>query len=307
MFPIIAERDLGDLGEIAAGDENIARRIGAELMEINTLKKMLFIGGTFRAWVARVIEALAVGRPGEAAAAGRILNARNDLAHIPAGRNVEDMQCPVLSTTEPSRRHNRQIATSSPARGRDVGEGGDGTGEGGPDLVVVVAHTDRSEDERRWRTPPDRSVLSGHDHILDLQYDGRGALAESMTEGYYVTAVDLTVDVEEKDGKRTVSWWPEFRVIDTQGVSPDPETQAAVDKFNAELSKELDVVIGTSSTALDSRKASVRTMETAMGDLIADASRDSVGADIAIINGGGIRGNREYPAGSQAHPQGYFR
>jgi len=169
----------------------------------------------------------------------------------------------------------------------------------GADLVVVVAHTDRSEDETMMGSHAVDLVLSGHDHILDVQYDGRSALAESMTEAYYVTAVDLTIDVEEKDGKRTVTWWPEFRVIDTQGVTPDPETQMAVDKFNAELSKELDVVIGTSSTALDSRKASVRTMETAIGDLIADASRDAVGADIAITNGGGIRGNKEYPAGTK--------
>jgi 2',3'-cyclic-nucleotide 2'-phosphodiesterase (5'-nucleotidase family) len=82
-------------------------------------------------------------------------------------------------------------------------------------------------------------------------------------------------------------------------VTPDAETQAMVDKYNGELSKELDVVVGTTSTALDSRKASVRTQETAIGNLIADASRDSVKADVAITNGGGIRGNKEYPAGTQ--------
>ena len=35
-----------------------------------------------------------------------------------------------------------------------------------------------------------------------------------------------------------------------------------------------------------------------MGDLIADAIRASTGADVAITNGGGIRANKLYPAGS---------
>ena len=168
----------------------------------------------------------------------------------------------------------------------------------GADLVVAVAHTDRSQDLAMLDSHAFDVILSGHDHNLDIQYDGRSALAESMTEAAYVTAVDLAVDVEVKDGKRSVTWWPDFRVIDSAGVTPDAETQAAVNNYNALLSKELDVVIGTSSTALDSRKASVRSGETTIGDLIADASRDAVAADIAITNGGGIRGNKQYPAGS---------
>jgi 2',3'-cyclic-nucleotide 2'-phosphodiesterase (5'-nucleotidase family) len=41
----------------------------------------------------------------------------------------------------------------------------------------------------------------------------------------------------------------------------------------------------------------VRTAETAMGNLIADAMHKAVGADVAITNGGGIRGDKQYTAG----------
>jgi 5'-nucleotidase/UDP-sugar diphosphatase len=34
-----------------------------------------------------------------------------------------------------------------------------------------------------------------------------------------------------------------------------------------------------------------------MGNLVADALREAVKADVAITNGGGLRGNKEYPAG----------
>jgi 2',3'-cyclic-nucleotide 2'-phosphodiesterase (5'-nucleotidase family) len=43
----------------------------------------------------------------------------------------------------------------------------------------------------------------------------------------------------------------------------------------------------------------VRSQEAAIGNLIADAMRESVGADIAVTNGGGIRADREYAAGTK--------
>ncbi len=60
----------------------------------------------------------------------------------------------------------------------------------------------------------------------------------------------------------------------------------------------MNVTIGTTAEPLDSRKATLRTQEAAIGNVVADALREAVKADIAIVNGGGIRGNKEYPAGS---------
>lgn len=168
----------------------------------------------------------------------------------------------------------------------------------GAELVVGVVQTDRVQDQHLIDSHAFDVLLSGDDHTFAASYDGRTAFAESMTEAIYITAVDVAIDVQEKDGKRTIGWFPNFRVIDSATVTPDAESQKLVDRFNGELSSQLDVVIGKTSTALDSRKASVRSQETAIGNLIADASRASVSADIAITNGGGIRGNKEYPAGS---------
>ena len=93
------------------------------------------------------------------------------------------------------------------------------------------------------------------------------------------------------------AWHPSFRIIDTKNVTPDPETKAKTDELAAMLTKELDVAIGTTTTPLDSRRATVRTGEAAIGNLVADALKEAVKADVAITNGGGMRGNKEYPAG----------
>lgn len=171
--------------------------------------------------------------------------------------------------------------------------------EAGADFVVAVAHANREQDRALFDSRAFDLILTGDDHDLMVFYDGRTAMTESREEAEYVVAIDAAIDVTEKDGKRSMTWHPNFRIIDTAAVAPDPATQKKIEEYNASLSKELDVEIGTASEPLDSRKATVRTGEAAIGNLIADAMRLAVAADVALTNGGGIRGNKEYPAGSK--------
>src|ERR1700704_842193 len=55
-------------------------------------------------------------------------------------------------------------------------------------------------------------------------------------------------------------------------------------------SRQLDTPIGTTAVELDSRSTTVRSRETAIGALIANAMRWSAQTEVAMTNGGGIRG-----------------
>ncbi|MBS0564246.1 MAG: 5'-nucleotidase C-terminal domain-containing protein [Proteobacteria bacterium] len=169
----------------------------------------------------------------------------------------------------------------------------------GAELVVGVVQTDMDNDQKLIKSHKFDLILSGDDHIYATEYDGVTAYVETSVDARFLSPVDLTVTVGEKDGKRTLSWVPAFRFIDTATVAPDPETKALADKLKAGLDKTLDVQIGTTETPLDSRRNVVRSEESSMGDLIADAMRARTGADIAIMNGGGIRGDRTYEAGAR--------
>lgn len=169
--------------------------------------------------------------------------------------------------------------------------------EAGADFVVALTHSGRTADRAMAESRLIDLIMTGHDQDLLVNYDGRVAMMESYEQADYVTIADITFDVSEKDGKRAVKWYPSFRVIDTKDVTPDPETKARSDELAAMLAKELDVAIGTTTTPLDSRRATVRSAEAAMGNLVADSLRQAVDADVAITNGGGLRGNKEYPAG----------
>jgi 2',3'-cyclic-nucleotide 2'-phosphodiesterase (5'-nucleotidase family) len=81
-------------------------------------------------------------------------------------------------------------------------------------------------------------------------------------------------------------------------VTPDAEVAAVVARYAAEFTREMDVPLATTAVALDSRSATLRTREAALGNLVADAMREAVNADAAIMNGGGIRGDRVLAPGS---------
>ena len=168
----------------------------------------------------------------------------------------------------------------------------------GADLVIGVVQADHSDDRAIMASQAFDVIMSGDDHDFMTAYDGITAYVETSTEAKYLDPLDLAVTISEKDGKRTVTWEPTFRFIDTKTVTPDPETQTMVDGLKDKLDKSLNVEIGTTETPLDSRRNVVRTEEAAIGDLIADAMRGANGAYIAITNGGGIRGDKQYPAGT---------
>jgi 2',3'-cyclic-nucleotide 2'-phosphodiesterase (5'-nucleotidase family) len=168
--------------------------------------------------------------------------------------------------------------------------------DAGAQLVVAVAHAARPTDNKLFESRAFDLIFSGDDRDLMLQFDGRTLMMESLAQGEFISAVDLAITTEE--GKLAATWRPRFRIIDTADVQPDPEVQARVDGFEAEFSRDLDSVVGTTAIELDSRRAAVRTGEAPIGDMIADVMREAVDADVALVNSGALRAERVYPAGA---------
>ncbi len=169
----------------------------------------------------------------------------------------------------------------------------------GADLVIAVAQTPHVQDFQMMSSHAFDVIISGDDHDFMTAYDGITAYVETSKDAFYMDPIDLNVTIGEKNGKRKITWVPDFRFVDTATVAPDPETQKVVDELKAKLDKNLNVVIGTTDVTLDSRQRVVRGEESNMGDLVADAMRAESGADVAITNGGGIRGDKVYDAGSK--------
>lgn len=169
----------------------------------------------------------------------------------------------------------------------------------GADITVAVVHADKETGQKLFAARAADIILSGHNHDLNINYDGRTSITESGEDADFVVAVDVSVTIKGEGAARTVTWAPNYRVFPTREVTPDPDMLAKVKVYESELSKELDVDLATINAPLDSRSATVRGGEAAIGNLIADALRVQAGTELAITNGGGIRAGKEYKPGEK--------
>lgn len=80
-------------------------------------------------------------------------------------------------------------------------------------------------------------------------------------------------------------------------VAEAPTLAALAKKYMDELDSRLGATIVNIPVPLDAGATTNRIGETALGNLIADAFRESLKADAAIMSGGGIRSDKVYPAG----------
>ena len=171
----------------------------------------------------------------------------------------------------------------------------------GADFVIALTHQGLGTDLellRQVRTID--VVLGGHDHLLIAHHDGRHAVMKAGSQGRHVGVLTLTIDrIEGRGGAPRVIWTPEFRLRSTADTEGDATLAAKVHDYQAGLDESLDIVIGETAVELSTLGFLRGSAETAFGNLLADAMREATGADIALTNGGGIRGDTIYPPGSK--------
>ena len=172
--------------------------------------------------------------------------------------------------------------------------------EMGAELVVAMTHL-YFMDDRNLLTGVDGIdlVLGGHDHDPISFLEDDTLIAKAGSDLHYLAVVDLRVGRATVKDKPVVVVTPSWRFVPTAGVAPEPGVEAIVTRWTATLDRELAVPVGVTRVDLDTRRASVRSEETNFGDLVGDALRNATRAEVALTNGGGIRGDRLYPAGTE--------
>lgn len=163
------------------------------------------------------------------------------------------------------------------------------------DLIVALTHQDMADDRQLAAAVPEIDlILGGHEHVpLDARV-GRTLVLKTGSDAVWLGRIDVAV-TRGPGGRRVESKWELIPVTDE--IPEKPEVAAIVKQYEDLLAAELDVIAGATAVPLDTRNEVVRTRESAVGDLIADLARAAVRADVALINGGGIRGNAVIPAG----------
>lgn len=96
------------------------------------------------------------------------------------------------------------------------------------------------------------------------------------------------------NGKTKTSIYPSWKMIPNHGLVKDSDLNERIDYYANKIQEQLAEVVGICQAPLDS--SNVRLGEASMGNLITDALKDRLGAEISLVNGGAIRGHRLYLA-----------
>jgi 5'-nucleotidase len=162
----------------------------------------------------------------------------------------------------------------------------------GVDLIVALTHLSFAEDrELAERFPEIDLIVGGHEHFPIAAVEGRTLISKAGTEARFVARIDLA-----RRAAGTVERFYELIPI-TGALADDPATAAVVASYESRLGSELEVVVGRTRVPLDGEEVRLRASETNLGSLVADAIRAEAAAEIAIVNAGGIRGNRIHAPG----------
>lgn len=130
-------------------------------------------------------------------------------------------------------------------------------------------------------------IIDGHSH--DLLENGllvnRTLIAQTFEHDKNLGKVTIEVS----NGKVVNKTAELINVSETADVAQDPEVTKIIDEINAENEPVFAQVVAKSDIYLDGVRANVRTKETNLGNLSADAVRKAAGAEIGFVNGGNIR------------------
>ena len=135
-------------------------------------------------------------------------------------------------------------------------------------------------------------VLGGHEHEPLVTEEGRALIVKAGSDARYLVQVDVWIG---SDGTLRERSWT-FHEVSAR-IPDDPDVARVVAGYAERIGRELDTVIGRTTTPLDARRRPLRTQETNLGDFVADAMRAHLGTEVALVNGGGIRSDRVVPAG----------
>jgi len=162
----------------------------------------------------------------------------------------------------------------------------------GATVIIAVTHIGLENDEALARMVPGIDlIVGGHTHtFLNRAIKGDNGALIVQAGQYLQKAGRATLEIDAKTRKVTASsdelveLWPDR-------VGEDPAVKAIVARHAEAVGRIFETVLAT-APALMGREPD---RENALGDWMADCYRETLAADAALQNGGGIRA--ELPAG----------
>ncbi|XP_052229236.1 trifunctional nucleotide phosphoesterase protein YfkN-like isoform X2 [Dreissena polymorpha] len=161
----------------------------------------------------------------------------------------------------------------------------------GADIVVALTHMRWPNDRRVAQEIPGVDiVLGGHDHDYGIETVEGKYVLKSGTDFRNISRIN--VEFSESGLKFDI------QRVDFFSSYPEDETlRQEIHKMTAEIDERMNEHLGCMGVSMDGRFASIRAMETNLGNFITDIILEAVPADICLMNSGTFRSDRIHNKG----------
>jgi 5'-nucleotidase/UDP-sugar diphosphatase len=166
----------------------------------------------------------------------------------------------------------------------------------GVDVIIALTHQTLDADKALVKAVPGIDLVLGGDEAEAVTAEAEGVpILKAGTNLKFLAEADLAID-KQPGARARVSIT--YRLVPTEGVRADAKIAARIKGYLVDFDRRLAEPAVTLRTPFDSRQTILRVGESSMGDLIADAMLTASGANAAIMNSGGIRGDQLYAEGT---------
>ncbi|QAY58998.1 bifunctional metallophosphatase/5'-nucleotidase [Microbacterium protaetiae] len=214
----------------------------------------------------------------------------------------------------------RNIADSVNAAAADLKDGDESNGEA--DVIILLVHEGATTTDVSSVTPDSplgqivynvdddvNAIVSAHTHLAyNFTIDGRPV----VSAGKYGEAYGLMKISVDPTDKSVLSISDEIKPLAADGVplyAPDPTVQGIVDDAVTAAEGPGNATVGAVTADFNRARQSDgvtenRGGESTLGNFVADVQQWSTGADLALMNPGGLRTDITYASSGDGDPDG---
>lgn len=158
----------------------------------------------------------------------------------------------------------------------------------GADIVIALTHLGDTDDIKLAEAVDGIDlIVGGHSHTT--MTNGKTVKNTLIVQaGYYGKNLGVvTLKVDSKAKKLNGATAKLVQLV--PALAQDANIVAKIGEYKKRLDTKIEEVIAKATVKLNGEKGQIRNQETNLGNLICDITRDIARADIAMVNGGGIR------------------
>jgi 2',3'-cyclic-nucleotide 2'-phosphodiesterase (5'-nucleotidase family) len=169
------------------------------------------------------------------------------------------------------------------------------------DVIIAVTHISLPQDkELATKVPEIDIIIGGHDHVPYCLFEHKVFIMKVGQNAEYLGRIDINYTRNDlakpnAQGREKGFISLDWKVKANRRIPSDERIDAVIRSYTETHDEALRQPIATVVTALDSTQT--RSKESTMANFLTDALCETFNADLAIINGGFIRGNRVYEQG----------